>query len=301
MRWQAYRLVFRLESPLHIGWRRPGNLMQTRYYVPGRVFWGAVTANLARWLGRINYRQVGEWVQDNLRFGYFFPADDLDNPLYPIYSKEGVTYGRDKGLPEAVFERCFLSSLASTAIASQSNTGRDGSLHEVEFVAPARDTGKPVYLVGHLFVRTRTGDEETYENDDIGILIESDDIVIQEHSLYQQIIASLRIGGERRYGFGRLTLYQSECKQVNSLFDYDLNQENLYVTIPAHKPMLAHAMAHNMCIEGSIEPLLSREWVKEQGPGRHVTLFGLCYTPGSLVTTKTIFNISHYGIWKQEV
>ena len=80
MAWQAYRLVFRLESPLHVGWRKIGNLMQTRYYVPGRVFLGAVTTNLARWLGETNYRQTGEWVRENLRFGYFYPAENPDKP-----------------------------------------------------------------------------------------------------------------------------------------------------------------------------------------------------------------------------
>ena len=136
MAWQAYRLVFRLENPLHVGWRKIGNLMQTRYYVPGRGFWGAVTTNLARWLGETNYRQTGEGVRENLRFGYFYPAENPDKPLYPVQAQESTVYGEDK-LPEATFERCFLTSLASTAIAAEAFAGQEGSLHEVEFLSPS--------------------------------------------------------------------------------------------------------------------------------------------------------------------
>jgi hypothetical protein len=299
MSWQAYRLVFRLESPLHIGWRKPGNLMQTRYYIPGRVFWGAVTANLTRWLGGTDYRQVGEWVSDNLRFGYFFPADAPDNPLYPTYSQANITYGRDRNLTEAAFERRFLSSLASTAIAAEVFASQEGSLHEVEFIIPTLDTGKPVYLVGLLFVRMQTDNKASTTNNRMTVAIENDDIVIQGHSTCREIIASLRIGGERRYGFGQLTLCQNECKQENNLFGYPLNQENLYVTIPTQKPLLAHAVANSMNVEGSIEPLVSREWAQAEGPGRQVTLFGLCYTPGSVVINDTSFAIGHYGVWEQ--
>ncbi len=299
MNWQAYRLVFRLESPLHIGWRKIGNLMQTRYYVPGRAFWGAVTANLTRWLGGTDYRQVGDWVRSNLRFGYFFPANDPNNPLYPTYSQGNITYGRDRSLTEAAFEHCFLSSLASTAIAAEVFASREGSLHEVEFIIPTLDTGKPVYLVGHLFVRMQTDNGASTTSDEIVATTENDDIKIQGHSLCQEILASLRIGGERRYGFGRLTLCQPGCQPVDDLFEYDLNPENLYVTIPAQKPLLAHAVVNSMNVEGSIEPLVSREWAREQGPGRRVTLLGLCYTPGSVVINDTTFAIGRYGIWEQ--
>jgi hypothetical protein len=297
MSWQAHRLVFRLESPLHIGWRKPGNLMQTRYYVPGRVLWGAVTANLTQWLGRSDYHQTGKWVRDHLRFGYFFLAEEPSTPLYPVQGKTGIVYGINE-MPEAEFERRFLSSLASTAIAAEAFAGQEGSLHEVEFIIPTLDTGKGVYLVGHLFVPTQT-DDESSSHAPIGMTVENGDIKIQGHSLYQEIIASLRIGGERRYGFGQLRLCPRKCQPVDCLFGYALNLETLQVTIPAKRSLLAHTIAPGMNISGSIEPLLGREWTPEQGPGRQVTLFGLCYIPGSVVQNDTTFTIGCYGIWEQ--
>ena len=48
MAWTHYRLKFRLISPLFVGFRRSGNLWETRRYVPGKVLWAALTARLTR-------------------------------------------------------------------------------------------------------------------------------------------------------------------------------------------------------------------------------------------------------------
>lgn len=295
MTWQVYRLVFRLESPLHIGWRKTGNLMQTRYYVPGRAWWGAVTASLTRWMGGIDYPAVGEWVSDRLRFGYFFPAEDPTKPFYPQYTVEkqaGIVYGKDK-LLEAEFERRFLSSLASTAIAAEANASEEGSLHEVEFIKPSLSLNQAVYLVGHLFV----GPDEN-------VKVKDDDIEINGISLFTQVIASLQIGAERRYGFGRVSLCRDQCKLVNDIFDYKLNPQNSGYSITVsstQQPLFAHAITKNQRLNGTIEPLVSREWAHENGPGRQITLLGLYYAPGSVTATETTFVIGRYGIWEQVV
>ncbi len=290
MTWQAYRLVFRLESPLHVGWRKIGNLMQTRSYVPGRNWWGAVTAGLTQWLGKTDYRQTGEWVQENLRIGYFFPAENIDDPLYPVQSAGETVYGQNK-LSEPVFERRFLNSLASTAIAHEANVAEEASLHEVEFLTPSLNLGQPVYLVGHLFVHQ---DEE--------ITTRNDDVEVRGFSLFSQVIASVQIGGERRYGFGRLTLCRSKCRQVSDIFGYPLIQRagQCCVTVPEQQPVLAHTRASILSLQGSMEPLVSREWTEQSGPGRQVTLLGLYYLPGSTVVSKTTFRINQYGTWEQQ-
>ncbi|NJK52088.1 MAG: hypothetical protein HC936_03380, partial [Leptolyngbyaceae cyanobacterium SU_3_3] len=48
MNWRAYRVVFKLKSPMHIGCGKMGNVQRTRPYVTGRVFWGALTMRLTR-------------------------------------------------------------------------------------------------------------------------------------------------------------------------------------------------------------------------------------------------------------
>lgn len=294
MSWQTYRLVFRLESPLHIGWRKIGNLMQTRYYVPGRIWWGAVTANLTRWSGQTDYNNKGEWVWNNLRFGYFFPAEAVDTPLYPVQDDGRTVYGNGTWkMEETEFERYFLSSSASTAIAYQSNSAEDGSLHEVEFIKPYLDLERPVYLVGHLFVR---------QNNEI--VTNSNDVKINGLSLFSQVMSGLQIGGERRYGFGRLTLCQTKCQWVNAIFGCQVDTHNgqCCVTVSANNPLLAHTKAEDFSedspLQGSIEPIISREW-NQSGPGRGITLVGLCYVPGAVVTSETTFTIERYGIWKK--
>jgi hypothetical protein len=295
MSWQTYRLVFRMESPLHVGWRNTGNLMQTRPYLPGRVLWGAVTASLTQRLGENDYHAVGEWVREQLRFGYFFLARDPDEPLYPAYlgmrQQPGIYYGQEE-MPEVEFERFFLSSLASTAIAHDANVAQEGSLHELEFLVPSLGLGQPVYLVGHLCAQSGSG-----------VVCQDNDVVARGLPLYEQGMAALRVGGERRYGFGRLTLCQDQCRKTDELFGYRLDQENdsLIVTIPVRKPLLAHAIADSVSVRGSLEPLVSREWAVRHGPGRQVTLLGLCYVPGSVAATETAFRIGHYGIWEEVV
>ena len=74
MTWTAYQVSFRLLSPLHIGWRKLGNLQQTRPYVPGRSLWGALTARLTRELVGCNYRCIGAKVDKELAFTYFYPS-----------------------------------------------------------------------------------------------------------------------------------------------------------------------------------------------------------------------------------
>ena len=48
MTWTAYRVVFKLRSPMHIGCGKVGNVQRTRPYVIGRNFWGALTMRLTR-------------------------------------------------------------------------------------------------------------------------------------------------------------------------------------------------------------------------------------------------------------
>jgi len=286
---KTYKLVFQLESPLHIGWRKIGNLMQTRYYVPGRALWGSVTSILTRLKGDASYSKTGALVKDHLRFGYFFPAKNIDQPLYPKESPKGVVYGKEELLSKN-FESEFINVAASTAISSESNAAEEASLHEVEFIKPTLESWQPVYLIGHLFV-----------NDCQVIKVGNKDVEVLGFSLFSQVIASLQLGGERRYGFGRLKLCHDLCHLVEDVFGYPLHdgKNRFLVKVRCKKPILAHAaVAECDHLEGSIEPLVSREW-SARGPGREVVQIGLCYTPGSIVNSndEVTFTIGNYGIW----
>lgn len=294
----AYQLVYRLESPLHVGWRKTGNLMQTRAYVPGRIFWGAVTANLTRCLP-IDGKEIDKAYQDNgvlvknqLKFGYFFLAENPERPYIPTQQNNEVCYG---SLAETQFQRKYLKSLASTVIATDSFAAEEGSLHEVEFISPSpisdlHETGKPVFLIGHLFVKS---------ND--AVSAEGEDIIVKKLSLFENIIHSLQIGGERRYGFGKITLCKDRCQKVNHIFDYHLDLEKFQITVPKGKPFLAHTCIKGLSqINGEIEPLVSRQWASDNdksGPGHDVHKLGICYAPGSTSSKEETFTIGEFGIW----
>jgi hypothetical protein len=270
MSWHAYRLVYRLESPLHVGWRKIGNLMQTRPYVAGRCWWGAVTSHLTQWLGVYDYQAVGEFVRENLIFGYFFPAEDTVRPLFPRWVSGDIRYG-DELLPADEFERRFLSSLASTAIDYQHNTAAEGQLHEVEFVVPRTEKGD-VFIIGHLLVRE--GDRIRSANSEVHV---------DELPLLTQVLAQVRIGGERRSGFGRLQLITDQIVQCNDIFGHalELDGERPVLRVNVANPLPAHFLVDGLDAEGEIEPLLGREWDEDTGPGRRLSIAMICWTPGS--------------------
>jgi len=129
MNWLAYRVIFRLCSPLHIGWGRVGNLQRTRPYVTGRTMWGALTMRLTRNMlngggaatNSNEYQRIGEDIHNKLAFTYFYPTIKSDNYQinWPWKNTE-------------LFRRRFLSCYGSTALSYPQQSSETGMLHETE-------------------------------------------------------------------------------------------------------------------------------------------------------------------------
>jgi hypothetical protein len=122
MTWKAYQVTFQLLSPMHIGWRKLGNLQQTRPYLTGRTLWGALTARLTREAGGIgkDYEAIGKKVDEQLAFTYFYPStvkDSIKDSLWPW---------PDKKWDEFAWK--FMGSYAGTSLSNGRNA-EDGSLH----------------------------------------------------------------------------------------------------------------------------------------------------------------------------
>jgi len=193
MTWTAYQVSFRLLTPLHIGWRKLGNLQQTRPYVTGRSLWGALTARLTRELGRRDYPDIGKGVNQQLAFTYFYPSIQLDGSLLWPWPDQWDE-----------FAWTFLGSYASTALENAHNV-EAGSLHETEFIAPYTREGEPTYLVGYIF-----------ENDNLKLDRQSPLVN------WQSVLEKLQFGGERSYGWGRVELEGCKVVTDGKCFDYDL-------------------------------------------------------------------------------
>ncbi|MEH1795421.1 hypothetical protein [Nostoc sp.] len=279
--WKAYRVVFKLKSPLHIGCGKVGNLQRTRPYVMGRAFWGALTMRLTRdkhqpATDSRHYSDIGEKVNKELTYTYFYPA---------IHNTNNNDY--DIAFPwnhENQFCRRFLSSYVSTALVYPQQAANEGLLHEVEFLSPRTlDRGEQVYLVGYVFEKE-------------GCSLE-----------WREACQKLQIGGERGYGWGDLKYIKSQEIVDTQLFDGNCHwreQEGfILIEVSESKHLLAHSVAQKVFVQGEIEPLVGREWRSHNSTnryaGQHLEKFcEPCWVPGSKVGQSSAFVIQEFGIWQ---
>jgi hypothetical protein len=280
MNWKAYCIVFRLMSPLHVGHLKIGNLMRTRHYVTGKTLWGALTARLTRDFPVLggDYTAIGERVNEELAFSYFYPALQLDKPLYPHYGEQGLRYGSNQMKPDEFAWR-LLSSYASTALNPGHASAEEGSLHDTEFISPYdEETGKPIYLVGYIFERQ-------------GCKLP-----------WREVLGRWQLGGERRYGWGRV-LAEGMPTAATTFFSHtlELSGERPAVQVEADQPILAHvAAAGEHEARGQIEPFVGRETGADgRFGGSGLQNAQICWEPGSRVGEEAVFEIGAYGLWER--
>lgn len=289
--WQMYCVIFRLRSPLHIGWNKIGNVQRTRPYVTGRTLWGALTMRMTRDeaytkqqpTSARDYPVTGHWVHRNLAFTYLYPAiqkgQTNGSPLYEVIWPW-----------QEQFAHRFLSSYASTALTHPAQSATEGTLHEVEFLSPTTiDTGEPVYLVGYMFSHRDMNNR---------------------YNAIQHALQRLQIGGERTYGWGRLELQDciscTDMALFSDIASVDVGKERPRLHINNDNQLLAHTNTTNIQAHGEIEPLVGREWrqsaeAKYSHVGQYVACNGVCFAPGARVVTSSvlIFQIGEYGVWEQ--
>ncbi len=320
MEWKVYKVVFRIKAPIHIGYRKYGNLMETRPYIPARVFLGALTARITRTVfGPTQnwryYRIVGEILNQVLTASYFYPTTNADGKIkvFP-WDDEFLHYG-------------FVGSYVSTALQQQERASEDGSLHEVEFISPrTRNGGKQVYLSGYFFVREnvdrrnipasllenlKTGnaklnllEDEIEQLETILKEIEDNEKlkeIISKVFEWKTIVEALQVGGERGYGWGMIELQNTEehtKEQIFNRYSVDQSGNRPGIKIEKEDPLPCHLIAQDnpSVITGYPEPLVRREWRK--GPGSKIVFDGLSYPPGAVAIchcTVTL-NTLGYGI-----
>ncbi len=300
MNWGAYKLAYRAAAPVHIGWHTLGYINLTRFYIPGKNIWGALTANFAR-MGKSgdphrSYREFGEIFREDILPSYFFPAIDPDAPLMPEYSENGLRYG---GFSRYEFERLLIGSFGQTAVLPGSNTAEEGSLHESEFMVPVVERGKElerVYFVGYLFYK-----EDLRSGKKVKLMDREFDV--------PDVLSEIHVGGDRKYGWGKLVLdHFQTLKEKEDFFGYELKLDGTApkVIVPESKPIPAHVPVEwGLGFKGDIEPLVGREWgegnspkgdEKKSGFGQRISKAVLSWVPGSILLKKGTFHIGEYGI-----
>lgn len=297
MSWVAYKLTFQMKSPLHSGYAKVGNIQQTRLFVTGRMLWGALTSRIARLTNNTNYIQIGKEIDRYLRTSYFFPCLDREGnrPILPEVKDYQPGYRVDCAHLKASQVECWLiTSYASTAINKNTFTAEERSLHEVEFISDHFlynvngyginiAAGDPVYLTGIFFLNKNAPSYiKTY---------------------LKQAVKDFQIGGERGYGFGRLSLID-EPYPTEKLFGRELilSSDDPEVSIDKNKPILAHAIASNeLEMQGIIEPFLGRETSEYGEFGKKLSEVKPCWIPGSINNKKNSFLVKEKGIWEAQI
>lgn len=287
MAWKAYRLVYRAAGPTHIGWHRLGFIQRTRFYITGRNMWGALTSAVtmrtqAHGFDTSLYKKVGtEVFNKSVIASYFYPALDPDRPLLPLHTDEGLKYG---DMTADGFEREVVASLGQTAISTGRNTAEEGSLHETEFICGVAAGWKRIYFTGYFFIE--------------------DGLIPGYLSALQEACREIFIGGERRYGFGRLVLDNTDeafKKDSTDFFGHELDssQKEVLVKIGKGRGIPAHLhMEEGQPLSGDIEPVVGRNWCENSGPGRALSRAAFCWTPGSVVEKEggMGFRLAEYGM-----
>ena len=280
MNWQCFRITFELLSPLHIGFHKVGSVQRTRHYVPARNLLASTAESFVRsGLLAPSYGGALCWVQEHLAFSYFFV--DEGQELMPHYTDEGLKYG---GLCQECFDRRYISAHVTTAIDASVGSAEDGSLHEVEFISPHILDDAPHFtrtqMTGHIFVR-----DDAWKS-------------AGEETALKSRLAELQVGGERRYGFGRLRL--AGCKPSNSICGtaLTLGTPRPRLQLAKDSCFLAHVPVGGVPARGMVEPLVGRVTQADSSTyGRRLTRSGICWVPGSVSEAARTFEFAEEGIW----
>ena len=276
-----YKVVLKLLSPLHIGERKIGNLMQTRDYVPGRLIISALTATIAKKIAGESVdddliKNIGSKLRELLAVEYFWPtANDLNENPWEIEQEE--------------FDYLFKFSYASQAIDFSKNSTEQDTLHEVEYIGPHTRDGDQVYLIGTIWI---LDSHNKLEQNDVKLIIKG----FQKEFSLKNLLDAVQIGGERNYGWGKVKVEKLE-KNINS------KNENCNgrpcVEFKPKSILRAHILADEQSqkvIDGPIEPFVSRVW--RNHPGAEPKYSHIYFVPRSRLKQKAKFEIQFGGVLK---
>lgn len=283
--WKRLDVVFTLKSPLHIGYlpSKGSVISRTRYYVPGKNFWGAITKgateNLFDYPDAKNYLEIGEQIKNSFRFMYFYLYNGKTE-YTPEFTNSGLKYGPVDVLE---FERKFIGSRISTAIDGTKGTAKDESLHEIEFINNKfrDDNGniKNTKLIGVIWIKEGAALSAKGEGKNFGI--NNHGIIVNGFNL----IEKLTLGGEQNYGFGLVEL-ESINKERFPIDGVNTNDNNVRINIKKWCPMLSHLKYdENISFQGDLELLSGREYQKKseryRNPGEYAIPPAYYFSPGT--------------------
>lgn len=300
--WQRVPLCFELVTPVHIGFLPKASgtvLAPTRFYVPGKNFWGAVTASLTPRLcpkaGPPDFALVGACLRRSVRFSYFYLSTGAT--LYIPSFQNG--YLEWSGIPDADFRALFADSRLATQI-SGNGTAEDGSLHEIEYIrhragSPQVDS-QPVQLCGVIWCNDET-EIMGGRLQALGETLRLQSRGSEENAL--DPLEDLALGGERNYGFGRIKAAPLSHEMRQTLEElWPIDPE---LDIPINGPLLGHA-AYDPAVLfiGDLEVIASREYPPHAKrsysmPGATINNSGYYFSPGTFLRGRCLATLDEFG------
>lgn len=313
MSWNLYILKLRLISPVHIGTFKITHFDPTRFYIPGKVIWGALTSIITRYFDSKDFVNFGQFLNSVIKFGYFYVStkDKAEDQIFiPKYTEDGLQFGiGDYYLSETQFKSYFIHSQASIAINPLSRTAEDEMFHEMEFINHFKikcmnnaliEEKKtfPVFLTGIIWIKE--GQNSNYK-----LNISNNSLQFRKGCKKIDLLTDLKgliqIGGERKYGFGRIEIEKLELlNTIPTPFSGSWKHEvddQIIISLKKHDYIFAHVRYHEkLKIRGNIEPLVSRIW-GEMGAGQKLVSQEFHWVPGSQLLDDYSFIVGDNGIW----
>jgi hypothetical protein len=297
--WLRFPLCFEALSPIHVGFlpkSRGTVVAPTRAYIPGKNFWGAITASLVPRLydapTPADFTAIGDDVRKCLGFSYFYLSDG-HRIFTPSYESGGLEWA---GLPDAEFRSAILDSRLSTEI-SETGAAEDGGLHEIEFIrhrigSPAVGSGS-VFLCGVAWLHADGA-------------IASKSLTVEGGRLHHSagergldVLECLIVGGERNYGFGRIrSIHLSDHLKQNLEQMWRAEPDTPFIL---NRPLLGHAEYRpDVPFRGQVEIIASREYPTGrnrayEAPGAVISTRGHYFTPGTCLSTKCQATYDRFG------
>lgn len=297
--WNKFDIVFTLKSPLHIGYLpfKGTVISPTRYYIPGKNFWGAITKRATEYLCNNplcnnpskEYKDIGRQFKDNFRFSYFYLYDDK-TVFIPKYDEGGLNFGGK--LDKFQFEHRFIGSRVSTAIDSNTRTAKDGNLHEIEFInnkfIDEKGNIRNTKIIGCIWIK------EDAKWNGFNIELNNNRIILSNNQNKYDLIDELTLGGEQGYGFGLVKL---ESISKNGKFPINSEENsNGEIKITNTEPILSHLKYDkNINFKGEIEPLSGRGYFDiekenqqeglsyKKNPGKVLASLNYYFSPGTYI------------------
>lgn len=256
-----YKLLFKQVQPIHIGAGSYGVINETRIFIPGWTMWGALTKayNLRNGVNLSANQNLFENLFENISCFYPCFNEDGSGVLFPKFEKGKFyldNYSEDK------FRAKFVDTFVSTAIDSRTNTAIDESLHELNIILP--------------------GAKADYYEDEKERQLYWAGIVQLEESQQSSLPDEIYIGGDARYGLGKMKLVKKDDIGESLPDDWKIKDGVLI----NYFPVGAYC---NTPLQSKIELLveIERSWEKAElqvKPREENENKGFFYVPGTKIS-----------------